>query len=93
MFMLFPRTVYEQLGGFDETYFLYYEDVDLCARLRKLGYRVGYCADVSVVHDARRASHSNLSYLRRHLASMARFSGAVPQGDCNAPCHRVQGCC
>ena len=71
--MLFPRTVFEQLGGFDETYFLYYEDVDLCARLRKLGYRVGYCADVSVVHDARRASHRNLSYLRRHLASMARF--------------------
>ena len=73
MFMLFPRSVYEEAGGFDESYFLYYEDVDLCARLRKLGYRVGYCADVSVIHDARRTSHGDPRYLRWHLASMARF--------------------
>ncbi|HVA41473.1 MAG TPA: glycosyltransferase family 2 protein [Candidatus Binataceae bacterium] len=73
MFMLFPRAVYEQAGGFDERYFLYYEDVDLCARLKKLGYRVGYCADVSVIHDARRTSHRDPRYMRWHLASMARF--------------------
>lgn len=73
MFMLFPRSVYEEAGGFDERYFLYYEDVDLCARLKKLGYRVGYCADVSVIHDARRTSHRDPRYMRWHLASMARF--------------------
>jgi hypothetical protein len=73
MFMLFPRRAFERAGGFDESYFLYYEDADLCARLRRLGYRVGYCADVSVVHAARRTSHRNLRYAAWHLASMTRF--------------------
>ena len=40
MFMLFPRHVFEQLHGFDERYFLYYEDVNLCGRLRLLDYKV-----------------------------------------------------
>lgn len=38
--MLIPRTLYTQVGGFDETFFLYIEDADLCRRLRKLGYRI-----------------------------------------------------
>jgi N-acetylglucosaminyl-diphospho-decaprenol L-rhamnosyltransferase len=75
MFMLFPRRAFEQAGGFDTSYFLYYEDVDLCARLRKLGYRVAYCTEVSVVHDARRTSRRNPRYLVWHLSSMARFLG------------------
>ena len=73
MFMLFPRQVFQQAGGFDPGYFLYYEDADLCARLRKLGYRVGYCAELSIVHDAQRTSRRNPRYLRWHLSSMLRF--------------------
>lgn len=73
MFMLFPHDVFSRAGGFDPSYFLYYEDADLCARLRKLGYRVGYCPEVSIVHDARRTSWRNVRYLRWHLSSMARF--------------------
>jgi len=73
MFMLFPRRAFERAGGFDESYFLYYEDADLCARLRRLGYRVGYCADNAVVHAARRTSHHNLRYAAWHLSSMTRF--------------------
>jgi N-acetylglucosaminyl-diphospho-decaprenol L-rhamnosyltransferase len=75
MFMLFPRASFERAGGFDEAYFLYYEDVDLCARLRKLGYRVGYCADTSIVHDARRTSRKDARYAAWHLSSMLRFFG------------------
>ena len=73
MFMLFPRSVFREAGGFDPGYFLYYEDADLCARLRKLGYDVGYCPAVSIVHDARRTSRRSLRYLRWHLQSMLRF--------------------
>ncbi len=73
MFMLFPREVFREMGGFDTHYFLYYEDVDLCARLTLKGYRVALCQNVSVVHDARRASHNNFRYLKWHLASLLRF--------------------
>jgi N-acetylglucosaminyl-diphospho-decaprenol L-rhamnosyltransferase len=44
------RTVFEQVGGFDERYFMYFEDVDLCARIRREGYEVHYIAGVSVEH-------------------------------------------
>lgn len=73
MFMLFPREVFREIGGFDTQYFLYYEDVDLCARLALKGYRVALCQNVSVIHDARRASHNNFRYLKWHLASLLRF--------------------
>lgn len=42
MFMLFRRETFAQLGGFDQRYFLYYEDVDLCARLNLQGYKMPY---------------------------------------------------
>lgn len=73
MFMLFPRSVFEKLGGFDSRYFLYYEDVDLCARLRLAGYEVTLCPDAQVIHHAHRSSHRNVKYLKWHLASMLRF--------------------
>lgn len=73
MFMLFPASVFEEAGGFDERFFLYYEDVDLCARLRLLGHEIILCPYANVVHHAQRSSHRNLRYLRWHFGSMARF--------------------
>lgn len=78
MFMLFPRDIFKRLDGFDQSYFLYYEDVDLCARLRLLGYGVALCPNAKVVHDARRDSHRSFKYLRWHLASMIRFFCSPP---------------
>lgn len=73
MFMLLRSSTYEKLGGFDERYFLYYEDVDLCARLTLLGMKVMLVPSSSVIHLAQRASHRNLKYMRWHLSSMIRF--------------------
>lgn len=73
MFMLFPRGVFARLGGFNEKFFLYYEDVDLCCRLRLAGYRIVVAPDVEVIHDARRASHRRPYYFSRHLSSAFRF--------------------
>ena len=73
MFMLFTHKIFQEIGGFNERFFLYYEDVDLCARLTLAGYRIVLCSDVSVVHDARRSSHKNLRFMRLHLVSMLRF--------------------
>ena len=78
MFMLFRREVFEKLGGFDERYFLYYEDVDLCARLNLQGYAVAVCPTATVVHHAQRSSHHSIKYLRWHLSSMLRFFISLP---------------
>jgi len=73
MFMLAKREAFESVDGFDERYFLYYEDVDLCRRLRQKGWDIRLAPAARIVHDARRTSHRNLRYLGWHLASIARF--------------------
>lgn len=73
MFMLFRTEDYKRVGGFDEGFFLYYEDVDICARLWKVGCRVQACPKAQVIHDARRASHRNLRYMRWHVSSLTRY--------------------
>ena len=56
MFMLFGAEDYKRVGGFDEAFFLYYEDVDICARLWKAGCRVlALSQKQQVIHDARRS--------------------------------------
>jgi N-acetylglucosaminyl-diphospho-decaprenol L-rhamnosyltransferase len=73
MFMLFRSDVFREIGGFDEKFFLYYEDVDICWRLRQKGYEIKFVPTVEVIHDARRESRKNWRYARWHLASMARY--------------------
>ena len=73
MFMLFRAETYEAIGGFDEAYFLYYEDVDICRRLHARGFAVVYDPRAEIIHDAQRASRGNLSLALHHLRSVLRF--------------------
>jgi N-acetylglucosaminyl-diphospho-decaprenol L-rhamnosyltransferase len=49
-FALVRRDLFDQLGGFDERFFLYYEEVDLCRRIHAAGYRVQYWPELRVQH-------------------------------------------
>jgi hypothetical protein len=73
MFMLFRCDAYRAIGGFDEAYFLYYEDVDICHRLLKSGKAVIYEPRAEVIHDARRASRRDPRLMLHHLAGIVRF--------------------
>lgn len=73
MFMLFHSDIFKKIKGFDEAYFLYCEDIDLCARLRALKYKIVLNPQVSVIHQARRSSHRNVQYLKWHITSLFRF--------------------
>ncbi len=73
MFMVLRSAAFRSVCGFDEGYFLYYEDVDLCWRLRNKQWRAALLTSVRAAHDARRTSHRNWRYLRWHSASMLRF--------------------
>jgi GT2 family glycosyltransferase len=48
--MFFSRRVFAELGGFDEDYFLYQEEADLCLRLREKGYEIGFVPEAAIRH-------------------------------------------
>lgn len=73
MFMFLRAESFASVGGFDEAFFLYYEDVDLCMRLGLAGQQVIACPKVQVFHNARRTSRRNLQFMRWHVLSMMRY--------------------
>ncbi len=73
--MMTKRDILIKLGGFDESYPLYFEDVDLCYRVKKTGLRVVYNPDFTIVHHHRRESAKSFtSKTIRHILSAVRFS-------------------
>lgn len=48
--LIFKREVYEKLGGFDENFFMYAEDEELCYRVQKMGYKILYTPDILITH-------------------------------------------
>ena len=50
--LMIRREVLEQVGLFDETYFLYYEETDLCLRAHRAGWRIAFVRESKVVHIA-----------------------------------------
>jgi hypothetical protein len=49
-FLLIPRLVFQKVHGFDESFFMYNEEVDLCFRIKKRGYKVYFTPRVSIIH-------------------------------------------
>lgn len=50
--MMVRRSVFDRIGGFDETYFLYYEETDFCLRARRVGFSTWYVPASRVMHIA-----------------------------------------
>jgi GT2 family glycosyltransferase len=73
IFLLMRSSTYQALGGFDERYRLYFEDVDFSSRARLSGLNLIVDTRLRIRHNARRLSHRKPSYLLRHLASALRF--------------------
>ena len=72
-FLLLRREAYAEVGGFDERYHMYCEDVDLCLRLRGGGWRLARADAAVVEHAARRGSHRQWRHLGWHLRSLWRL--------------------
>lgn len=49
-FMMIKREVYEKIGGLDESFFMYGEDLDWCYRTQKAGYKVYYVHSTQIIH-------------------------------------------
>jgi N-acetylglucosaminyl-diphospho-decaprenol L-rhamnosyltransferase len=78
--MLIRKDLLDQIGGFDERFFLYFEDADLCRRAWKAGKRVMFTPAAKVVHYHQRESRTRFAWqiftnklARVHLASGIKF--------------------
>jgi len=80
-FMMIRKEVYEKTGGFDEQFFMYGEDLDLCYRVQKNGYKVYYVHNTQIIHyKGESTKRSNLDetklfydamhlFVKKHLSS------------------------
>ncbi|WGT62708.1 glycosyltransferase family 2 protein [Variovorax paradoxus] len=78
LFMLFRSDAYRQIGGFDERFFMYGEDFDICARTQLAGWKLQVGEDLLARHEAQRASRSSKKHLYWHVTSLLKVwtSGA-----------------
>jgi GT2 family glycosyltransferase len=56
-FFMVPRSLFECLEGFDERFFVYFEEVDLCLRMKRKGWSVIHCAEPSAAHEGQGTTH------------------------------------
>ncbi|MEX2526782.1 MAG: glycosyltransferase family 2 protein [Gemmatimonadota bacterium] len=92
-FLFIRRSVFQSLGGFDERFFVYWEDVDLCRRAASLGQLAAFVQGPGVVHEGGVSSgtvkdlrlfyslRSRIQYGRKHFLSRgARMTEFVARG-------------
>lgn len=70
--MMFRRNILMRLGGFDEGFFLYFEDADITRRCNELA-QSWYCADAHITHHWQRASRKSLAMMWVMIQSAARY--------------------
>lgn len=80
------RSAFDELGGFDEGYFMYFEDVDLGFRMSRAGWLNRYSPDAVVLHSGAHATRSRpTAMLAAHHDSARRFLGVKYPGPLLAP--------
>jgi hypothetical protein len=81
-FMMMKKDVYEKVGGFDEDFFMYGEDLDLSYRIQKAGYKVFYVHETQIIHykgeSTKRSSldETKVFYDAMHLFVKKHLSGS-----------------
>ena len=85
--LLVRRTAFEQIGGFDERYFMYMEDVDLGDRMRRAGWLNVYVPSAEVLHHK---GHATARESSRNLA--AHTTAHTPTSPTGIPHHGVLHC-
>lgn len=73
-YLLTTRAVLQNVGAFDEAFFMYGEDVDLSYRIQKAGYQNWYCAQTAIIHfKGESTKRGSLNYVRMFYQAMNVF--------------------
>jgi len=81
MFMVFPSRIFSKINGFDERYYMYCEDADICRRLKNNGLKTAVSLAVQAIHNPHRASHRNVRHFWWHIRSLLLFFSQWCKGD------------
>lgn len=74
-FMLVKKEVFEKIGYFNEDYFMYFEDVELCYKAKQAGFRIGINKDVTIKHFSGASSKNpRLNQWRGEMVGLIKFS-------------------
>lgn len=71
-FMFLRSEAIKKVGGFDERFFMYFEDVDWVRRIGQ-HYKTMYCPMAEAIHHYEKGSYSNLGLLLNHLVSAVKY--------------------
>ena len=71
-FMFIRTDILKRIGGFDERFFMYAEDLDLCRRIGEIA-RTMYYPQASVFHEYEKGSYKNRKLLRYHICSIIKY--------------------
>ena len=75
--LLVRREAFEEVGGFDDKFFMYFEDVDLCARIKRAGWRIVYAPSASITHAGGHSTQAiNRKMIRIHHQSAYKYLAA-----------------
>ncbi len=72
-FMMMKRTVFEKVNGFDESFFMYGEDIDLSLRISQLGFKNYYLGKISITHLKGGSTTYNKKYVEDFYGAMKLF--------------------
>jgi GT2 family glycosyltransferase len=86
--VLIRKEIFRRINGFDEDFWMYYEDVDLCRRVRYISLKVAFCGNITIEHNHGGSSRINLKtasltktevhisrhvYIHKHFKGFSRF--------------------
>lgn len=72
-FMFFNNNALKKVKGFDDNFFMYCEDIDLCRRVGMAGYKTVYYPLITVVHAHEKESYKSKAMLKAHVKSALRY--------------------
>lgn len=71
--LVIRRNIFKSIGGFDENFFMYFEDIDLCKRVKKEGYIIAVCKDILIVHLGGKSISNSLERKKYYYRSQDYF--------------------
>lgn len=71
--MMFRKEIFDKVGGFDERFFMYFEEADICLRIKKHGYKILYYPQAKIIHLVGKSASNKKRIRKTFEASRFKF--------------------